>query len=83
MLDGQAKQRANDILGAFSMKPQDVEDRKDGVTMVLNMEFEKGVRVGLLMARDMPRAILEHVETMAEEVRFRQAREKSKQEENE
>lgn len=70
VLKGQAEQRANDILTSIGMKPQDPKDRKDGMTTVLEMEFEKGVRAGILLARDLPRAILEFAESHAEQLRY-------------
>ena len=41
----------------------------DGFTMVMKQEFEKGIRSGLLMTIDLPRALGEHHAQRAQELR--------------
>ena len=41
----------------------------DGITMLMRQEFEKGVRAGLLMTVDLPRALAEHHSERTKELR--------------
>lgn len=78
VLNGQAEQRAQQILGAFSMQAQNEGEKKDGVSSVLEAEFEKGVRVGLLMAKNLPEDILKFAEDMTINLRMQIMKEEQK-----
>lgn len=77
ILRAQAELRANDILGNLGDKNYEIvtiNDRQrivpiDGMARALKTEFEKGVRAGMLLAADIPRATEELLTKAAEKIR--------------
>lgn len=68
LLGQQVGMRTAELLAALGDRAQTLQ--VDGMTMVLKEEYEKGVRAGMLLAADLPRAMIDHYTLRMNELRL-------------
>jgi hypothetical protein len=78
VLQEQADERRNQILAPIGEVAQAMG--VDGVTRSLQMEYARGVRSGILMSADLPRAMVEFLEARVPELRVQAAEESERKE---
>lgn len=94
VIDTQVAHRTNDMFQSFGGtqnvqvvgKDKDGHDILapiDGLTKIMVQEFEKGVRAGFLLVKDIPRASEELYSSIAQQIRAQMEAEQQKEEGNE